>query len=127
MISYSISVSSSVQMSRKQYKESTSKYKAPVKGEGHDWSDLIPSYRNFFNFLVNALSIFCKFYTHRIEYNFKNFEKNARKILRNISFLGMTGAATADMAFVSIISMYGIQYLSEVYHITHANSSIIFR
>jgi hypothetical protein len=91
MVSCSNSVSSSFQISRKQFKESIKRKK--VKGEGHDWSDLLPSYR---------------------------------KICKNLSFLGMTGACTADMAFVSIISMYGIQYLSEVYHIAHSNSSIIF-
>ena len=50
-----------------------------------------------------------------------------RKILKNISFLGVTGACTSSMAFTSIISMYGIQYLTEVYHVPHANSTVIFR
>ena len=50
-----------------------------------------------------------------------------RKIIKNISFLGLTGACTSSMAFTSIISMYGIQYLTEVYHLPHSTSTVIFR
>lgn len=78
-------------ISRKAFRDS--QRNIVIKGEGHDWSDLIPSYK---------------------------------KLLSNYAFLGMTGSCTADMAFVSIISIYGIQYLAEVYNISISGASIIF-
>ena len=65
-----------------------------VSGEGHDWSDLIPSYK---------------------------------KLFTNFAFLGLTGSCTADMGFVSIIGIYGIQFLAEVYNFSISGASIIFR
>jgi len=64
-----------------------------VSGEGHDWSDLIPSYK---------------------------------KLFTNFAFLGLTGSCTADMGFVSIIGIYGIQFLAEVYNFSISGASIIF-
>ena len=48
----------------------------PVKGEGYDWSDLLPSYK---------------------------------KIMSNVAYVAMTGVLTANLGFVSVISIYGIQ------------------
>lgn len=50
-----------------------------------------------------------------------------KKLLSNRVFLGVVGASAADMAFVSVISMYGLIYLSEIYNIPQDVSSLIFR
>jgi len=78
-------------INRKTYRDS--QRNIAVHGEGHDWSDLIPSYK---------------------------------KLFTNFAFIGLTGSCTADMAFVSIISIYGIQFLAEVYSISISGASIIF-
>jgi len=63
-------------------------------GEGHDWSDLISSYK---------------------------------RLLSNRVFLAVCAGTAVDMAFVSIVSMYGLIYLSEIYNIPQDISSLIFR
>jgi len=62
-------------------------------GEGHDWSDLISSYK---------------------------------RLLSNRVFLAVCAGTAVDMAFVSIVSMYGLIYLSEIYNIPQDISSLIF-
>ena len=79
-------------INRKTYRDS--QRNIYVSGEGHDWSDLIPSYK---------------------------------KLFTNFAFLGLTGSCTADMGFVSIIGIYGIQFLAEVYNFSISGASIIFR
>ena len=61
---------------KRSQRESMREHNLPVKGEGYDWSDLLPTYR---------------------------------KILSNVAYVAMTGVLTANLGFVSVISIYGIQ------------------
>ena len=63
-------------------------------GEGHDWSDILPSYK---------------------------------KLLSNNVFLSIMGTTICDMAYISVVSMYGLIYLSEIYNISQDTASMIFR
>jgi len=62
-------------------------------GEGHDWSDILPSYK---------------------------------KLLSNNVFLSIMGTTICDMAYISVVSMYGLIYLSEIYNISQDTASMIF-
>ena len=61
---------------KRSQRESMREHNPPVKGEGYDWSDLLPSYK---------------------------------KIMSNVAYVAMTGVLTANLGFVSVISIYGIQ------------------
>lgn len=78
---------------KRSQRESMREHNQPVKGEGYDWSDLLPTYR---------------------------------KILSNVAYVAMTGVLTANLGFVSVISIYGIQYLSEVYNMSIPTASFTF-
>ena len=50
-----------------------------------------------------------------------------KKILSNVAYVSMTGVLTTNMGTVSVIAIYGIQYLSEVYNMSIPTSSFTFR
>lgn len=49
-----------------------------------------------------------------------------KKLCANVAFIGLTIACAMDLGFTSIMSIYGIQLLSELYSISPYYSSLIF-
>jgi len=49
-----------------------------------------------------------------------------KRLVSNFVFVGIAFACTFDMGFVSVISMYGLIYLSEIYNIPQDTASLIF-
>lgn len=60
-------------------------------------------------------------------YDWSDLLPTYRKILSNVSYVSMTGVLTTNMGTVSVIAIYGIQYLSEVYNMSIPTSSFTFR
>ena len=60
-------------------------------------------------------------------YDWSDLLPSYKKILSNVAYVAMTGVLTANLSFVSVISIYGIQYLSEVYNMSIPTASFTFR
>ena len=60
-------------------------------------------------------------------YDWSDLLPSYKKILSNVAYVAMTGVLTSNLGFVSVISIYGIQYLSEVYNMSIPTASFTFR
>lgn len=59
-------------------------------------------------------------------HDWSDFFVSMKRLFSNYTFLGVVLGCTFDMGFVSVISMYGLIYLSEIYNIPQDTASLIF-
>ena len=60
-------------------------------------------------------------------YDWSDLRSSYTRILSNFAYVSMTGVLTTNLGTVAVISIYGIQYLSEVYNMSITSASFIFR
>ena len=60
-------------------------------------------------------------------YDWSDLLASYKRILSNIAYVTMTGVLTTNLGVVAVISIYGIQYLSEVYNMSIPSASFLFR
>ena len=60
-------------------------------------------------------------------YDWSDLLSSYKRILSNIAYVTMTGVLTTNLGVVAVISIYGIQYLSEVYNMSIPSASFLFR